>query len=129
MTTATALMYAVLTPLSGGSASPLDVPSGLWPILLAFGFVATALAIQTFYAGVRRIGAARASIVSTVEPVYTIVLAMLLLGETLAPVQVAGGVLVIAAVILAESGRPDAADHATTDPEARLEPATTGRAR
>lgn len=124
MTTSTAATYAVITLVAGGSPSPADVPAGLWPTLLAFGLVATALAIQTFYAGVRRIGAARASIVSTVEPVYTIALAVILLGETLAPVQVLGGAIVIAAVILAESGRPDPAE-----PEAPFEPATAGAAR
>jgi drug/metabolite transporter (DMT)-like permease len=107
MTTATAGAYALLTLASGRSISPADVPSGLWPPLLAFGLVATALAIQAFYAGVRRIGATRASIVSTVEPIYTIAMAVLLFGETLTPLQIAGGVLVLVAVVLAESGRSE----------------------
>jgi drug/metabolite transporter (DMT)-like permease len=105
MTTATAAAYALLTLASGRSIAPADVPSGLWPPLLAFGLVATALAIQAFYAGVRRIGATRASLISTVEPIYTIAMAVLLFGETLAPIQVVGGVLVLVAVFLAESGR------------------------
>ena len=109
MTTATAAVYVVLTIASGASISPVDVPAGSWLPLLGLGLVATALAIQTFYAGVRRVGAARASLVSTVEPVYTIVLAMLLFGESLAPVQVAGGLLVLLAVILAETGRREPA--------------------
>lgn len=104
MTTATAATYAALAAGTGASISPADVPTDSWLLLLAFGLVATALAIQAFYAGVRRIGAARASIVSTVEPVYTIVLAVLLFGETLAPIQVVGGILVLGAVILAEAG-------------------------
>jgi uncharacterized membrane protein len=105
MTSATAGMYALLALSTGASISPADVPSELWPPLLAFGLVATALAIQAFYAGVQRIGAARASIVSTVEPVYTIAMAMILFGEALTPVQLMGGVLVLAAVILAETGQ------------------------
>jgi drug/metabolite transporter (DMT)-like permease len=124
MTTATAGTYALLASTFGAPISPAGVPAGLWPTLLAFGLVATALAIQTFYAGVRRIGAARASIVSTVEPVYTIALAVILFGETLAPVQILGGALVIAAVILAESGRPEPAE-----PEAPFEPARAGPGR
>jgi drug/metabolite transporter (DMT)-like permease len=105
MTSATAGMYALLALSTGASISPADVPSELWPPLLAFGLVATALAIQAFYAGVQRIGAARASIVSTVEPVYTIAMAMILFGEALTPVQLMGGVLVLAAVTLAETGQ------------------------
>ena len=86
-----------------------------WLISVSFILVATAIAIQTFYAGVKRVGGARASLISTVEPVYTVVLAMILFGERLTPVQVVGGALVIFAVILAETGRPDTVE--ATDPE------------
>ncbi len=106
MTTATATVYAALLLWRGGSLSPSDVAAGSWLPILGLGLVATAIAIQTFYAGVKRVGGARASLISTVEPVYTVVLAMLLFGERLTPVQLAGGALVIVAVILAETGRP-----------------------
>ena len=77
------------------------------------------MAIQTFYAGVTRVGGARASIISTVEPVYTIVLAMLLFDESLEPMQVVGGVLVLVAVILAETGRHEHRRHARISRQAR----------
>jgi drug/metabolite transporter (DMT)-like permease len=112
MTTATAVAYAVLLVGSGGSLSPAVVPSNVWPAVLGLGLVATAIAIQTFYAGVKRVGGARASLISTVEPVYTVALAVILFGESLTPVQIAGGALVIFAVILAETGRPDRVDDA-----------------
>ncbi len=107
MTTATAVAYALLLTASGGSISPLAVPAGVWLPLLGLGLVATAIAIQTFYAGVKRVGGARASLISTVEPVYTVALAVILFGEQLTPMQLAGGALVIFAVVLAETGRPD----------------------
>jgi drug/metabolite transporter (DMT)-like permease len=106
MTTATASAYALLLLGSGGSVSPLDVPDGTWPALLGLGLFATAIAIGAFYAGVKRVGGARASLISTVEPVYTVALAVLLFGEQLTAMQLAGGALVIGAVILAETGRP-----------------------
>jgi drug/metabolite transporter (DMT)-like permease len=113
MTTATAAVFAVLAIATGGSVAPADVAAEAWVPLLAIGLVSTAFAIQAFYAGVRRIGGARAALVSTIEPVYTIAMAMLLFGEQLTPVQLAGGALVIGAVVLAESGqvarRPEAA--------------------
>jgi drug/metabolite transporter (DMT)-like permease len=56
------------------------------------------------YAGARRVGAARASLISTVEPIYTITLAALLLGESLAPIQLLGGALILGGVLLAETG-------------------------
>jgi len=107
MTTATAAVYALLLLGSGGSISPLEVPGTVWPALLGLGLVATALAIQTFYAGVKRVGGARASLISTVEPVYTVALAVILFGESLTPIQIVGAALVISAVVLAETGRPD----------------------
>lgn len=105
MITATATVYAGLVLLSGGSISPFDVPAGSWMPILGMGLVATTIAIRAFYAGLRRIGGARAALISTVEPVYTIVLAMLLFGERLSAMQILGGALVIGAVILAETGR------------------------
>lgn len=106
MTTMTALGFAVLVLAGGDSLSPTAVPAGAWLALLGFG-VFSGVAVQAFYGGVRRIGGARASLLSTIEPVYTIALATLLFGEQLAPVQVVGGVLVIGGVLLAEtqSGR------------------------
>ena len=71
--------------------APARIPAAAWPGLVGIGVVATFVAIQTFYAGTRRIGAAQAALVSTVEPFYTITLAALLFGESLAPVQLLGG--------------------------------------
>ena len=75
MTTATALVYAVAGPRQRRRRSRRPtIPREAWLPLLGLGLVATALAIQTFYAGVKRVGAARASLISTIEPVYTIAL-------------------------------------------------------
>jgi len=132
MTTATAIVFTVLALATGSSLWPSDVPAGAWLPLLGLGVIATAVAIQTFYAGVKRVGGARASLISTVEPVYTIVLAMLLFGESLEPVQVVGGVLVLAAVILAETGRPASADQQLQPTPAapdRVAPSTASQGR
>jgi uncharacterized membrane protein len=132
MTTATAIVFTVLALATGSSLWPSDVPAGAWLPLLGLGVIATAVAIQTFYAGVKRVGGARASLISTVEPVYTIVLAMILFGESLEPVQVVGGVLVLAAVILAETGRPASADQQLQPTPAapdRVAPSTASQGR
>jgi drug/metabolite transporter (DMT)-like permease len=115
MTTATAAVYAVLLLGTGGSLSPRDVPASVWPPLLGLGLVATAIAIQTFYAGVKRVGAARASLISTVEVVYILALAVILFGESLTPMQIVGAALVIFAVVLAETGRPDTVEPGASD--------------
>jgi drug/metabolite transporter (DMT)-like permease len=57
---------------------PATIPAEARGGILGVGAVSTFIAILAFYAGTQRIGAARASIVSTVEPIWTIVLANLL---------------------------------------------------
>lgn len=103
MTSATAVGAGFLAVIAGDSLAPTDVPADTWLPLLCFGAF-SALAFRWFLAGTRRIGAARAALLSTVEPIYTIVLATILLGETLSPVQMLGGALVICGVIVAETG-------------------------
>ena len=105
MMTATAVIYWVAATLGGRPTNPADVPPEAWWGLLGVGIFSTAIAVQTFYAGARRVGAAQAALVSTVEPVYTITLATLLFGERLTPLQVVGGMLVIGAVLVAQTGR------------------------
>jgi len=51
-------------------------------------------------AGIERIGPTNASTVSTLEPVVAVLLAGLLLGESLSPLKIAGGVLILAAVVI-----------------------------
>lgn len=69
-------------------------PAGWIPVLL-IAVVSTVLAILAFFAGLKRVGPAAASIGSTLEPVVTVALAWLLLGETLSAIQVMGGILVL----------------------------------
>lgn len=108
MMTATALFYWSMALLTAQPVLPGALPDGAWPGLLGVGIVSTFVAIQAFSAGSRRIGAAQAALVSTVEPTWTIALAAVLLGESLLPIQLAGGALIIAGVILAQTA-PQAA--------------------
>jgi drug/metabolite transporter (DMT)-like permease len=69
----------------------------LWIGALA---AATVLGISAFLAGMREVGPGTASIVSTVEPAVTVGLATTIYGEALGPSQLAGGVLVLGAVVI-----------------------------
>jgi drug/metabolite transporter (DMT)-like permease len=109
MITATAVAWWIGALITNRPALPWQIPTEAWLPLVGVGIVSTALALQTFYAGARRIGAAQASLVSTVEPVYTITLASLLFGEMLTPVQLIGGVMVILGVLIAQTGVREAA--------------------
>lgn len=71
--------------------------------------VSTVLAVGAFFAGMRRIGATGASTVASVEPVFTVALAAMFLGESLTAVQALGGLVVLAGILLvqAPAGTPD----------------------
>jgi drug/metabolite transporter (DMT)-like permease len=105
MLSATAIGWIIAATATNEPWLPAQIPTDIWWALFGVGLVCTALAMQAFYAGARRIGAAQASLVSTVEPVYTITLAALLLGDVLGPIQMVGGVMVIAGVLIAQTGQ------------------------
>ena len=71
-----------------------------WITIVAIALVSTVLPIVTFFAGLERLGPTRASTLSTFEPIVSVVLATLVLGETINPLQVLGGALILAAVII-----------------------------
>jgi drug/metabolite transporter (DMT)-like permease len=62
--------------------------------------VSTVIAVSCFFAGLRRVGPSEAAILSTFEPPVTVMLAFLVLGERLTMPQLAGGALVLAAVVM-----------------------------
>lgn len=71
-----------------------------WIAVLAIAIVCTVLAVAFFLAGLERLGPVRASVFSTIEPATTLVLAAALLGEQLTILRVAGGALILGAVLL-----------------------------
>lgn len=71
-----------------------------WLAIGAIAVFSTLMPITFFFAGMRHLGAGDASTLSTLEPVVTLLLAYLFLGETLGPIQALGAALVIVAVVV-----------------------------
>lgn len=88
-----------------------QTPAG-WLAVTGIALISTVIAIALFFAGLGRIGATRASTLSTVEPVVTVLLAALLLDERIALLQVGGGALILGAVLLLARAPPLASDRA-----------------
>jgi len=82
-----------------GDFHPGALSTAGWGWIACLAAVSTVGAIALFFAGLRRVGPTNASILSTVEPLATVVLAFLIFGETLGALQLAGGTLVLAAAI------------------------------
>ena len=110
MRDADALSAITIVSLSAGAAylaftvgtGTLTMPSGFagWAPVVGLALVATVLGAGAFLAGLQGTDPGRASLISTLEPVSTALLAAVVFGETLGPVQLAGGALVLAAVVL-----------------------------
>jgi len=89
-----------LGALVAGDLAPGRVTATGFGWLAALAVVSTVGAIGLFFAGLRRVGPTAAAILSTLEPVVTVALAFVVFGESLGAAQLAGGALVLAAVLV-----------------------------
>jgi len=81
-----------------------DVPTwsaGVWADVLFLALVVTVGSFTLFYWVVRRVGAGIASMSSYFVPVLTLALAVVLLGDRPRPLQLVGGLVILAGVRLA----------------------------
>ena len=102
--TSAALVFAGITAVRGASFPTTFFG---WSSATALALISTVLAIVTFLADLERVGPINAATLSTVEPVVTVILAALILGETLTLLRIVGGLMIILAVIiLARSEAP-----------------------
>lgn len=107
-----AVVIGAVSLLAGETLSPAGWTPALWGVLALLVAIPTIIAVVLYMGGIRRLGASRAAIASTTEPLFTIALAWMLLGDRLTVVQVAGALLVVLGVVLAErfgSGAPETA--------------------
>lgn len=99
---ACAVVYGTL-----GLVTRPQLPSttSAWVALVGVALIGTVVAVTTFFGALALLGPSDTSVVSTVEPVVSVGVAALVLGEVLSPLQLAGGVLVLIAVgVLARVG-------------------------
>jgi drug/metabolite transporter (DMT)-like permease len=110
-----ALLWALVQPWWGfpwaslqGSAAPFgegtaQVP--LWVLATSMVVLGTIMPFWLVLAAIRHIGAAGASIVGMTEPFIASLVAWVVLGELLTPVQMLGGVVILTGVVIAERAR------------------------
>lgn len=94
---AAAAVFAARAAVSGVR---LPATTGGWAAVLAIALVCTVAAVALFLAGLERLGPVRATIYSTVEPAFTILLAWVVLGENLTLLRAGGGALILGGVLL-----------------------------
>lgn len=80
----------------------------LWGIFILLGLFSTLVPFGLFYAGLRRLPAAEASVIATSEPLVAMIAAAVFLHEQLRPLQLVGAGLVLLAALLASRNAPEA---------------------
>jgi drug/metabolite transporter (DMT)-like permease len=99
--------------LAAATRPALPTSATAWLALVGVALLGTVVAVTAFFGALALIGPSDASVLSTVEPVVSVVVAGLVLGERLSATQVAGGAVVLLAVgVLARTGS------AAVEPEA-----------
>jgi drug/metabolite transporter (DMT)-like permease len=76
---------------------------GVWGAFLAIATLGTVLPFGLFISGLKFLPPTQAGIVSMLEPVVAATAAFMILGETLFPLQILGGGLVLAGVVMVQT--------------------------
>lgn len=95
---AAAIVYWIIAAATGGARLPVTLPAV--GAFLGMALFASVLPITMLFASLRLIGASDTSLVSTMEPVLTVIWSALLLGERFGQAQVLGGILIIISVLM-----------------------------
>lgn len=101
--------YFAFSLLSGRFEIPSGGEAFLWAA--ALGVVGTGIPLALFFAALARTGASQVSVISTLEPVSTLVLAAIFLNEVPDELGILGGVLILVAAAIVASQAPTAAPH------------------
>lgn len=94
-----AVACLILFPFVGHTA--LSLTPGEWGGLILLGVVFTALAHALFIRGMMAVKAQLASIIASLEPVYGILIALVVLSEVPSTREILGGVVIIGAIVYA----------------------------
>ena len=90
----------VLVPVAAGRGIDLGLGGEAWAAAAGAIVLSAVIPIALFYTGVKLVGAGTASLLGVGEPLAGVLLAYAVLGESLAALQLVGGALIVASVIL-----------------------------
>lgn len=100
--TGAAISFTLAATLRG--ELPTDVGGKGWATIAGLALISTVVSITALAAGTARVGPSTAAILSTFEPVVAAILAFAAFGETLGPLQLLGGLVVLASVAIIHAG-------------------------
>ncbi len=98
-----------------------SVGLGAWTGVFYSAVFSVVLAYLAWYTSVQRVGSARTAVYSNLTPVVAILVAWIALGEMLAPVQIAGALVVLAGVMITRRGKVTAVQKSELAPPIEVE--------
>ena len=100
-TFAAALFWIVVNP--PGKIMAAHYSGSQWVFLFVFSLLSMLAPFSFYFAGLQHLEPTRAIIVSCLEPVFSIVIAAVVLGEVLHPLQAVGILVVLAAILVVQT--------------------------
>ncbi|MHB8156476.1 MAG: DMT family transporter [Desulfocucumaceae bacterium] len=82
----------------------IDFPISSWIWVFAMAIISTCMGIVLLFAGLKRLEAGKASIVSTLEVVITLTFSAILLREVMTLLQLAGAIMILAGIVFLRAG-------------------------
>jgi len=95
-----ALLWIVINP--PWKIAAMHYAGTQWLFLLIFATTSILIPFSLYFAGLQHLDPTRAIVTSCLEPVFSILVAAITLGETVGPTQVLGIVMVLAATVLVQ---------------------------
>lgn len=71
-----------------------------WIISAVFAFLCTVVALSLLQVGIKHIGASEAAVISTFEPITSVILGILLLNEKITPIKIIACILIFSGVLI-----------------------------
>lgn len=102
--TGTTVALILMTPSALSRVD--DLTSAAWWSIINLTFVSTIGALVLFLMGLEKLTSTEATLLSTIEPMTAVIAAAVVLNEKLAPLQIAGGIMILCALILLSFNQP-----------------------
>ncbi|MCC6905925.1 MAG: DMT family transporter [Anaerolineae bacterium] len=108
-----------ILPLIAVMGLPAPATGAGWGAVAGIALISTTIPIMSVFGGIAILGATRAAIVNTIEPVISVAFAALLLGESVGWAQIAGGALILTSVVVLQLAPPT--HHRSAHPRERAD--------
>lgn len=100
-----ATIFLIASARDGAVFAPMNSVSA-WGLALTVAVYSTVISFLTFLRGLEVLGPVRSAILSTTEPLFTAVLALLILKQPLGVPTLMGGACIVAAILILERASP-----------------------